>query len=76
MGIINCEIILLNMVVGLGCHKKQHEIQLQLEEFNVLETLFNKATKNKEIRGPNGFERLLKYYVKLKPTQFIAMGHS
>jgi hypothetical protein len=49
------------MVVGLGCHKKQHEIQWQLEEFNVLETLFNKATKNKEIRGPNGFERLLKY---------------
>jgi hypothetical protein len=47
-----------------------------LEEFNVLETLLNKATKNKEIRGQNGFERLLKYYVKLKPTQFIAMGHS
>jgi hypothetical protein len=29
------------------------------------------ATKNKEIKGPNGFERLLKYYMKLSFTQFI-----
>jgi hypothetical protein len=26
---------------------------------------------NKEIGGPNGFERFLKYYVKLTPTRFI-----
>jgi hypothetical protein len=41
-----------------------------LEEFNVLEILFNMATK-KEIGGLDGFEGLLKYYVKLTPTQFI-----
>jgi hypothetical protein len=38
-----------------------------LEEVSVLEILSNMATK-KEIRGPNGFEGLLKYYVKLTPT--------
>jgi hypothetical protein len=36
-----------------------------LEEFSVLETLSNMVTKKKEIKGPNGFEGLLKYYVKL-----------
>jgi hypothetical protein len=41
-----------------------------LEEFNVLEILFNMVTK-KEIGGPNGFEGLLKYYVKLTHTAFI-----
>jgi hypothetical protein len=29
------------------------------------------VTKNKEIGGPNGFEGLLRYYVKLTPTPFI-----
>jgi hypothetical protein len=29
------------------------------------------ATKKKDIRGLDGFEGLLKYYVKLTPTQFI-----
>jgi hypothetical protein len=48
------------MVVGLGCHRKQHKVQWELEEFSVLEILFNMAAK-KEIERPNGFERLLKY---------------
>jgi len=42
-----------------------------LEEFSVLEILSNIATKKKDIRKPDGFEGLLKYYVKLTPTQFI-----
>jgi hypothetical protein len=29
------------------------------------------AAKKKEIGGPNGFERLLRHYVKLTPTRFI-----
>jgi hypothetical protein len=29
------------------------------------------ATKKKQIKGPNGFEGLLRYYVKLNSTQFI-----
>jgi len=33
--------------------------------------MFNMGAKKKEIRGPNGFEGLLRYYVKLTPTQFI-----
>jgi hypothetical protein len=37
-----------------------------LEEFNVLETLFNMAIK--EIKGPCGFEGLLRYYMKLSCT--------
>jgi hypothetical protein len=41
-----------------------------LEELNVLETLFNMATK-KEIKGPGGFEELLRYYVKLRSIRFI-----
>jgi hypothetical protein len=41
-----------------------------LEEFNVLKNLFNMAT-NKEIKRPDGFEALLRYYVKLTSTQFI-----
>jgi hypothetical protein len=41
-----------------------------LEEVNVLETLFNMATK-KEIKGLGGFEGLLRYYVKLSSIQFI-----
>jgi len=36
----------------------------------VMEILFNMAAKNK-IGGLYGFEGLLKYYVKLTPTQFI-----
>jgi hypothetical protein len=32
-----------------------------LEEFSVLEILFNMVAKKKEIGRPNGFERLLKY---------------
>jgi hypothetical protein len=42
-----------------------------LEEFNVLEALSNMATKKKEIKGLDGFEGLLKYYMKLSSTQFI-----
>jgi hypothetical protein len=42
-----------------------------LEKFNVLEIMFNMGAKKKEIRGPNGFEGLLRYYVNLTPTQFI-----
>jgi hypothetical protein len=41
-----------------------------LEEFCVLDTLFNMVIK-KEIKGPNGFERLLRYYMKLNSTRFI-----
>jgi hypothetical protein len=41
-----------------------------LEKFNVLEILFNMATK-KEIKGPSGFEGLLRYYMKLNSTRFI-----
>jgi hypothetical protein len=33
-----------------------------------LEVLYNMAVKKKEIGRPNGFEGLLKYYVKLTPT--------
>jgi hypothetical protein len=29
------------------------------------------AAKKKEIGGLDGFERLLRYYVKLTPTRFI-----
>jgi hypothetical protein len=39
-----------------------------LEEFSVLEILSNVVAKKKEKGGPNGFEGLLKYYVKLTPT--------
>jgi hypothetical protein len=39
-----------------------------LEEFNVLEILSKMVAKKKEIGRPNGFEGLLKYYVKLTPT--------
>ncbi len=42
-----------------------------MEEFSVLEILSNMVGKEKEIGGPNGFEGLLKYYVKLTPTRFI-----
>jgi hypothetical protein len=42
-----------------------------LEEFSVLEILSNMVANNKEVEGPNGFEGLLKYYVKLTPTRFI-----
>jgi hypothetical protein len=52
------------MVVGLCYHRKQQKVEWLLEEFSVLKTLFNMATK-KEIKGPNGFENLLRYYVKL-----------
>jgi len=39
-----------------------------LEEFSVLETLFNMVTQKKEIKGLDGFEGLLNYYVKLSST--------
>lgn len=45
-------------------------MEWMLEEFNVLETLFNMATK-KEIKGLGGFEGLLRCYVKLSSIQFI-----
>jgi hypothetical protein len=61
MGTISCEIVPFNMVVGLGCHRKQHKFQWQLEEFNVFEIMSNMVEKNKEIGGPNEFERLLRY---------------
>jgi hypothetical protein len=41
-----------------------------LEEFSVLEIIFNMATK-KKIGGPYGFEGLLRYYAKLTLIQFI-----
>jgi hypothetical protein len=41
-----------------------------LEKFNVLKILFNVVTK-KGVGKPDGFEGLLKYYVKLTPTRFI-----
>jgi len=71
MSIVNYEIVLSNMVVGLGCHRKQHKVQWQLEKFSVFEILSNMAAKNKDIRGLDGFEGLLRYYVKLTPTRFI-----
>jgi hypothetical protein len=61
MGTISCEIVPSNMVVGLGCHRKQHKVQWELEEFNVFDILSNMVEKNKEIGGPNEFERLLRY---------------
>ncbi len=70
LGTISCEIVPSNMVVGLGCHRKQHKVQWQLEVFSVLEILFNMATKKKEIGRLDGFEGLSKYYVKLTPTRF------
>jgi hypothetical protein len=39
-----------------------------LEKCNVLEIMSNMGAKTKEIGGPNGLERLLKYYVKLAHT--------
>jgi hypothetical protein len=46
------------MVVGLHCHKKQQKVKRLLEEFSVLETLYNMVTK-KEMKGPNGFEKVV-----------------
>jgi hypothetical protein len=43
--------------------------RVAIEEFSVSKILFNMTTKKKEIGDrPNGFEGLLKYYVKLTPT--------
>ncbi len=56
------------MVVGLCCNGKKHKILWQLEEYNVLKIISNMAAK-KEIGMWDGFEGLLKYYVKLTPTQ-------
>jgi len=42
-----------------------------LEEFSVLETLFNMVAKKEEMGVLDGFEGLLKYYVKLTSIQFI-----
>jgi hypothetical protein len=58
------------MVVGLCCYRKQQKVEWLLEEFSVLETLSNMVMK-KEIKGPNGFEGLLRYYMKLSSTRFI-----
>jgi hypothetical protein len=55
------------MVMGLRCHRRQQKVEWLLEEFSVLETLFNMVIK-KKIKGPNGFEGLLRYYVKLNST--------
>jgi hypothetical protein len=76
MGTISCQTIPSNMVVGLHYKRKQHKIlqQLeawQLEEFSVWEILFNTAANKKEIGGLDGFEGLLRCYVKLTPTRFI-----
>jgi len=71
MNIVSYEIILSNMVVGLGCYRKQHKVHWQLEEFSVLEILSNMVVKNKDIRRPDAFEGLSRYYVKLTPTRFI-----
>jgi hypothetical protein len=38
------------MVMVLHCHRRQHEVEWLLEEFNVLEILSNMATKEKEIK--------------------------
>jgi hypothetical protein len=65
MAIINCQLIPSNRVVGLCCHMKHQKFECKLEKFSVLEALFNMAIKKKEIRVPNGFEGLLRYYMKL-----------
>jgi hypothetical protein len=71
MATINCQLILSNMVVGLRCHMKHQKIECKLEKFSVLETLSNMATNKKEIGVLDGFERLLRYYMKLTSIQFI-----
>jgi len=53
------------VVVGLCCFKKQHKIEWQLEEFGVLEIIFDMVVKN-EIGVLVRFEGLLRY-VKLTP---------
>ncbi len=58
------------MVVGLRCHRKQQKIEWMLEEFSVLETLFNIVIK-KEIKRPSGFEGLSRFYVMLSSSRFI-----
>jgi hypothetical protein len=69
---INCQHVPSNVIVGLRCHRKQQNIECKLEKFSVLETLFNMdAKKKKNIGMLDGFEGLLKYYVKLTSTQFI-----
>lgn len=71
MAIINCQLIPSNKVVDLCCHMKHQKIECKLEKFSVLEALSNMATKKKEIRVLNGFEGLLRYYMKLTSIQFI-----
>jgi hypothetical protein len=61
MGTISCEIIPSNMVVGLGCHRKQHKVQWQLEEFKFFEIISNMVENDKEIGRPNEIEGLLRY---------------
>jgi hypothetical protein len=36
------------MVVGLNCHKKQHKVEWKLENFNVLDILFNMIVKKRK----------------------------
>jgi hypothetical protein len=67
---INWLLIPSNMVVGLRCHMKHQKIKCKLEKFNVLETLSNMLA-NKEIGVLDGFEGLLRYYMKLTSIWFI-----
>jgi hypothetical protein len=70
MATINFQLIPSNMVVGLHCHMKHQKIECKLEKFSVLETLSNMVAK-KEIGVLDGFEGLLRYYMKLTSIQFI-----
>jgi len=64
------------MVVGLRCHKKQKQLKWLLEEFSVLETLYNMATK-KEIKWPNGFEKVVEVLREVELYSIHRMmGHS
>jgi hypothetical protein len=65
IGIIGCQTIPSNVVVGLCCFRNQHNTEWQLEEFGVLEIIFNLVVKN-EIGVLVRFEGLLRY-VKLTP---------
>jgi hypothetical protein len=64
MGTISCEIVPFNMVLGLGCQGSSIK-----SNGNWKSLVF--WLQIKEIGGPNGFEGLLRYYVKLTPIQFI-----
>lgn len=70
MATINWLLVPSNMVVGLRCHMKHQKIKCKFEKFNVLETLSNMLA-NKEIGMLDGFEGLLRYYMKLTSIWFI-----